>query len=67
MKGEKTMEILDLISNLISEVGFPISVCIYFIYDKVKTQGNIMKLQEETNVAITELSVLIKELIRKGE
>lgn len=57
---------MDEITTLISTLGFPIAMCVYFVYDKVKTQSILLQALQENTKAFTELKEVIT-LTMKGD
>lgn len=55
------MEMVEVIKELVSSLGFPIAMCVYFIWDKSKCNA-------ETNKILTQMSetlAVIKDYIEK--
>ena len=56
------MEIINIISNLISSVGFPIAICIYLLYQNAKQDEFNRKAQENIEKAIDNNTKTINKL-----
>lgn len=60
---------ISVISDLISQLGFPIFLCIYFIYYNVnvieKLKEVIQENNEKTDEVISNLTLTIQKLIDK--
>jgi len=42
----------EIIIQIIKEVGFPITVAIILLYDKIKTNGSLLKVVENNNAIL---------------
>lgn len=57
------MEVLEVIKELVNSLGFPIAMCVYFIWDKSRSQEQTNKILVQMN----ETLVVIKEYIEREE
>lgn len=44
-----------IILDMIKEVGFPIVIAIILIYDKIKTNGSLLKVVENNNAILKKI------------
>lgn len=59
------MEWVDVLSQLISNVGFPIAACAFMGWMMYRMQEQITQIINANNTALNEMSESIKELIVK--
>ena len=52
------------ILDAVSTVGFPIAVSCFLLYDKFKSNGKAIEVQEKQNMLLSELKMLIEMLVK---
>ena len=59
---------IDLLTNLINNMGFPIAVCIALFYQNMKTNEAFNKLQETLyqNTAVTQNNTAITQQLERA-
>lgn len=55
------METIEIIKDLIGSLGFPIAMCVYFIWDKTRTMAETNKIL----LQMSETLAVIKDYIEK--
>lgn len=45
---------------IIKEIGFPIFIAIVLLYDKIKTNGSLLKVVENNNIILRKIERKIK-------
>lgn len=51
---------VELVTGLITSVGFPIAVCIYLLYERNKMMQKLVEIVQENTMATNELKIMIE-------
>ena len=49
------MEIIDIISQLLANLGFPVAMVVYFIWDKTKITSELTEAINNNNIILTRI------------
>ena len=50
----------DMVVDIIKDMGFPIFVAVLLLYDKIKTNGSLLKVVENNNAILKKIETRLK-------